>query len=229
MTTVGLVDRPGAPRKETGPLWHWQHPSVAEALADILLLVKGLFAVTDPRLWDHSVRVGKVCRTMAELLGLSAERTDLLEAAGYLHCIGLLGRLGPGSTCVGVTSPDAEMHDVVDHGQSGFQILSEIPRLVDLGPLILLSNRRWDRQEMLLGPQGNPSAVEAGVLSVIDAFDRAVHGLEGSRLRVSDALDRIRKGGGTLFDPKVVGAFMDACESTLTARDLWGDPRLDFE
>ncbi len=94
---------------------------------------------------------------------------------------------------------------------------------------MLLSRRRWDGREMPPGPQGNAIPMEAGVLSVIDAFDRTVHGLDGKRVRVSDALDRIRKGGGTLVDPKVVGAFMDACESTLTARDLWGTPRLDFE
>ena len=229
MSTVGLVDQLDAPLKETEPLWHWQHPSVPETLADILLLVRGLFAVTDPRLWDHSVRVGKVSRTTAELLGLPTVQIDRLEAAGYLHCIGLLGRLRPGVTCVGVTSPDAEMHDVVDHCQSGVQILSEVPRLVDLGPVILLSRRRWDEEGLPSGPQGDAIPVEAGVLSVIDAFDRAVHGLDGKRVRVSDTLDRIRKGGGTLFDPKVVGAFMDACESTLTARDLWGAPRLDFE
>ena len=229
MSTVGLADRLEAPPKETGPLWHWQYPSVPEALADILLLLKGLFAANDPRLWDHSVRVGKVSRATAELLELPMAQTDRLEAAGYLHCIGLLGRLSPGVTCVGATSPAEEIHDAVDQCQSGVQILSEVPRLVDLGPVILLSRRRWDEEGLPSGPQGDAIPVEAGVLSVIDAFDRAVHGLDGKRVRVSDALDRIRKGGGTLFDPKVVGAFMDACESTLTARDLWGTPRLDFE
>jgi putative two-component system response regulator len=85
--------------------------------------------------------------------------------------------------------------------------------------VVLGHHERWDGNGYPFGVKGEDIPIPARIIAVVDVFDaltesRVYHAGES----VVTALEELRKGSGTHFDPKVVEAFFDVLQVARHAR-----------
>lgn len=166
----------------------------------------------DPYTSGHTARVKEYTLTIARQLGFSHKRLERLAMAADLHDIGKIGvKEGiinkPGSLT------DTEYSDIKMHVEMGEMILKPVAYLKDLLPWIRGHHEKWDGTGYPDGLRGEACPLEGRILAVADAFDAMTSQRPYNKpLGFQEALERIKSGAGTHFDPQVVAAF-DACFS----------------
>jgi len=187
-----------------------------ESAEDITKLNEGLLNtlaevvdLRDPYVLGRSKQVANYSLKIAERLGLSGKRLDLMHMASLLHDIGKLGisetiLLKPGKLT-------KEEYDIVKtHVTLGADILEASHALDDLIPIIRHHHERYDGLGYPDGLKGDQIQLEARILSVADAVvamasDRPYRrGLDNQEI-----IDEIEKFSGTQFDPLVVKIFVE--------------------
>jgi two-component system cell cycle response regulator len=144
---------------------------------------------------------------VARLMGLGPGEVDQVRTAAELHDVGK------------VAIPDAILEKPGDldenewafvkrHTIIGERIISAAPGLARIGAIVRSTHERWDGTGYPDGRAGEEIPLAARIVSVCNAFDAMVNE-RPYRFSVTlhDALDEIRRGAGTQFDPDVVTAF----------------------
>jgi diguanylate cyclase (GGDEF)-like protein len=169
----------------------------------------GLMREREPELHRHLYDVGRQARTVGQRLGMTAEQLDEMTRAAELHDIGkaaipdaILNKPGP---------LDAdEWLFMRRHTIIGERILAEAPALVPVAALVRASHERWDGGGYPDGLAGDQIPLGARVIMICDAFSAMTNQRAYSEaLSPQAALDELRRGAGTQFDPLVVDAFCD--------------------
>jgi diguanylate cyclase (GGDEF)-like protein/putative nucleotidyltransferase with HDIG domain len=173
--------------------------------------VEALATAIDAR---DQVGAGHVRRTqiyavgIANILGLNEDEVNAIRTGALLHDIGKLaipdhilnkpGRLTP-----------AEMEKTKTHSSVGASILEKVGFPYPVVPTVKYHHECWDGTGYPEGLSGNNIPVTARVLTVADAYD-ALRGARPYRPAVSrdDALNFLRAGSGSQFDPKIVDLFL---------------------
>ena len=176
-----------------------------ESSEDLDLLLASLTSST-PDAYQHAHRVSAFSTTIALRLGLDAAEVDVVERAALLHDVGKL------------TIPDAvlkkpapltleEQRLVRLYPQIGYELLADVPYMVEAAPLIRHAQERLDGQGYPAGNEAGSIALGARIIAVADAFDVM------TRPRVfrdpvtrSAALSELERHSGSQFDPAVVQA-----------------------
>ncbi|MEA2665040.1 MAG: hypothetical protein QOI11_1984 [Candidatus Eremiobacteraeota bacterium] len=161
----------------------------------------------------HSHATGAWCRRLAEAMGLSAATTDMVVKAGILHDIGkiatpdaILFKAGPLDA--------AEWAIMQKHAEFGADILAELPALAVYAPIVRAHHERWDGQGYPNRLAGEETPFEARVVAVADAF----HAMISNRpyrpaIAQREAMEILRDGRGTQWDPEVVDAMLTVLEA----------------
>ena len=154
----------------------------------------------------HVQRVGELARLMAESMDFEPAKRDLLLYAAPLHDIGKVGisdsiLIKPGK----LTEEEYEL--IKEHAQIGYNILKASERdLFRLGAKICLEHHEWwNGKGYPNGLSGENIAIEARICSIADVLDA----LRSKRIYkeaipLDDAMQIIRQGRGTQFDPELV-------------------------
>jgi len=178
-------------------------------LSAINSLVRTLEA-RDPYTCGHSLRVRDYVRRLADALGWNVRQRRRLTLAARLHDI---GKVGLPETIL--NKPDAlteqEQGIVREHPLIGERILAPIIRSPAVRAAIRGHHERYDGSGYPDGLAGNQIPVLARVLSVADCFD-AMTSARAYRaaLPKRDALELLRAGAGSQFDPAFLLPFL-AC------------------
>lgn len=174
------------------------------ALSGIRLLARAVDA-RDPSTQRHSERVAALAHELGLALGWPREEALLLHQAGFVHDVGKIGvpdsvLLKPGPLT------DEERRRVQEHAALGAEIVAEA-----LGPeqveWVRHHHERPDGTGYPDGVGGAQLSVGARILALADAFD-AMTSMRGYResLDVESAVFECRRGAGSQFCPRVVGA-----------------------
>jgi ribonuclease P protein subunit RPR2 len=180
---------------------------------------------------DRTTR-GHLERTRAYGVAL-AVRIDPSLAEGpelgfgfFLHDIGKVG-IPESILCKAGPLSGAEWEVMRTHPTIGAQIVAPIRFLGDAAALVIRHHHeRFDGRGYPEGLAGDDIPIAARIFSIADSFDAMTSDRPYRRaLAVDRALDEIRGGAGTQFDPEVVKVFVDLVErdpSPLwnTGRDL---------
>jgi len=103
-----------------------------------------------------------------------------------------------------------EYTSLKEHTIKGARIVQYFESLKPVAPIILYSREKFDGTGYPEGLKGDKIPIGARILAVINAFEAIITGRPyRDQASVADALDEIRKNGGTQFDPKVVEAFVN--------------------
>lgn len=193
--------------------------------------VKTLARVIDHRdatTYHHSERVALYARALAEELRLDESLTELICQAAEVHD---LGKIGVPDRVLLKPGPLTESERTVMwlHTEIGARILHNF-RLFRPGTNIVLHHHeRYDGAGYPHGLQGEQIPLGARVVAVADAFDAMTQDRPYRRaLPAGEAIERLREGAGTQWDPVIVGAFLRiAIEGRLPEGQLDGVPAAD--
>ncbi|MCI0461183.1 MAG: response regulator [Gemmataceae bacterium] len=176
-------------------------------LSAINSLVRTLEA-RHPSTCGHSLRVRRYAGRLAEALGWSPRERKQLSLAAKLHDIGKVG-LPEGI----LNKPDvltaAEWEAMRQHPVIGERILTPILHSRSVLAAIRGHHERWDGTGYPDGLAGEAIPLLARVIAVADCFD-ALTSTRSYRapLPRAEALELLRAGSGTQFDPTLVPPFL---------------------
>jgi HD-GYP domain-containing protein (c-di-GMP phosphodiesterase class II) len=140
----------------------------------VLRRVMAALEAREPYTRGRSKRIGYFARRIAEQLGLSHDECRLLDMAGQVHDIGLLGvpdrvlnkpaRLGT-----------AEYRNIKKHSAESIRILQPLTFLADVLPAIHYHHERMNGTGYPHGMAGEEIPLAARILAVSDAYDAMTH------------------------------------------------------
>ena len=163
----------------------------------------------------HSCRVATMCGDLARVLGLAKDEVAFMQQAGLVHDIGKIGIPDKVLNKTTPLTPD-ERYLVRLHPILGASILSRMPGMDRLVPVVLHHHECWDGSGYPSGVAGLRVPVEARIILVVDAFDAMTSNRPYGRiLTTEEALAELRAHAGTQFDPRLVDAMHEAFRNGL--------------
>ncbi len=187
------------------------------SMTGVIDAVLTMLKARDEATCAHSHATGAWCRRLAQALGLSAGTTDLVVKAGILHDIGKIGT--PDAILFKAGPLDAgEWAIMQKHAEFGADILAELPALAVYAPIVRAHHERWDGKGYPNRLAGEEIPFEARVVAVADAF----HAMISDRpyrpaIAQREAMEILRAGRGTQWDPEVVDAMLTVLEAPRNA------------
>lgn len=161
---------------------------------------------------EHTRRVGQLAAELAELVGESSERVELIRRAAPIHDIGKIAI--PDSILHKVGALTAEETAVMrTHTTIGASILAggDNALIMTAERIALCHHERWDGLGYPNRLSGEAIPIEGRLTAVADFYDALTHD-RPYRLAVPRAfvLLDIERGAGTQFDPKIAKAIRQA-------------------
>ena len=158
---------------------------------------------------DHSHRMAKLARGVAEHMGLDPLAATEVELVAVLHDV---GKLAIDREVLNHDGPldDVQRHVMRRHTIQGEEILVEITGLEHLGPMVRATHEWWDGGGYPDGIAGDDIPIEARIVSCADAYDAMVNDRSYRRaLSPAEACRRIECDAGRQFDPLIAAALLD--------------------
>ncbi|MBS1884480.1 MAG: diguanylate cyclase, partial [Actinobacteria bacterium] len=160
-----------------------------------------------PLLAEQALDVGGLALAVAEELDMSAEERDETCRAAQLHEVGkmaipdaILHKAGP--------LEDPEWEFVRRHPLIGERIIASAAALVPVARLVRSVGERWDGGGYPDGLASEQIPLGSRVVAVCGAYAAMVSERPHSvAMRPARALEELRRGAGSQFDPRVVEAF----------------------
>jgi HD-GYP domain-containing protein (c-di-GMP phosphodiesterase class II) len=162
---------------------------------------------TVPDVAAHMERTARLARVFALELGLSGALLHLVVRTARVHDVGklaippwVLEKPGP------LTRSERALMEA--HSATGQKILERKPALLSLGPLVRATHERWDGNGYPDRLKGSSIPLPSRIVAVCDAFDAMTNPRAyRTSLTIDTALEELRRGSGTQFDPGVVQPF----------------------
>ncbi len=192
---------------------HLAHASDMFEAASVEMLQRLSIAVEarDPEVASHISDMSSHSFEIASALGLSAKRCELIRIASALHDVGKIGipdrvLLKPGPLTV------EERTEMQRHAEIGYRILAgSEAELVQLSASIAFTHHeKFDGTGYPRGLSGPEIPLEGRIAAAADVFDALMRNrVYRPRLAEQEALEIMRAGRGTHFDPEVLDVFLD--------------------
>ncbi len=187
--------------KRTNDRLEESHLSVIGALIGALEAKENARAKQAARTMTYAVAV-------AGRLGLSPDEIAAIKLGALFHDIGTIGvpetvLRKPGAL------DEREWQEVRAHATIGANLLSNVPMLERVRPIVLSHHERYDGTGYPQGLREDEIPLAAQIIAVADAY-QAMTAARPYRAAMSskDALRELRANAGTQFNPVVVEAFI---------------------
>jgi two-component system, cell cycle response regulator len=177
-----------------------------DALAGTVEVLAALVEAHDTSTGKHSQEVSDLIRQLAFLLGLTPTEARMISIAGQLHDI---GKVAIPDTILRKPGPltDEEWALMRTHPELGANMVSFVPTLRPLAPIIRAHHERWDGR-------GYPDALSreiipfgARIIAVVDAYMAMTEDRPYQKARpAEEAVEELKRCAGTQFDPLIVAA-----------------------
>jgi PAS domain S-box-containing protein len=169
----------------------------------------------------HATGIARLASYLASQLGLDDEQIQLLRAAAPMHDVGMIATPAEVLRKPGALTPE-ERSEMERHTEVGHQLLADSEsELLQMAARIALTHHEWfDGSGYPRGLEGEEIPIEGRIVAVADVFDallsdrphRPAVGLE-------EAVEVIRNGRETHFDPEVVDVLLDHLDEASGLRD----------
>ncbi len=158
---------------------------------------------------EHTRRMQSWAVRLGKELGLAENQLDELKLLTSLHDI---GKIAIPDRILNKTGPLTEEEWAImrRHAEIGYRIASASNDLLPIATGILTHHERWDGSGYPQGLKEDQIPATARIVAVVDAFDVMLHDRPYRKaLTYSQALQELKQGAGTQFDPKVVALFLE--------------------
>jgi PAS domain S-box-containing protein/putative nucleotidyltransferase with HDIG domain len=161
----------------------------------------------DPYTAGHQRRVTNLARMIATEMCLPSELVEGIRLAGLIHDVGKI-RVPAEILSKPSNLSEHEYALVQEHAQLGYEILKDVESPFPLADIVRQHHERINGSGYPQGLDGKNILIEARILSVADVVEAmASHRPYRPALGIDTALEEIKAGRGTEFDPNAV----DAC------------------
>jgi diguanylate cyclase (GGDEF)-like protein/putative nucleotidyltransferase with HDIG domain len=142
----------------------------------------------------HSSRVAAIAEAIGRGAGLAGSDLEDLRTAAYLHDVGhmVLG--------------DAQQLEMPGHPEEGEKIVASSHFPTAISAAVRHHHERWDGQGKPDGKAGDDIPRLARILAVAEDYEAMTAGRGCERVSPASALEKVKAGGGSAFDPAVVEA-----------------------
>ena len=194
-------------RAENHMYRHKLHERSSIRSRTIDLIMNTLFEKSD-REAAHSRRVSKLCRAIAEEMGLNKDVVNQVRIAGLIHDIGKIGIDEKILNKSGGLTFE-ERREIERHPEIGWRLLRATNEFSQLAQILLNHHERWDGSGYPGGIKGEAIQIEARIIAVADAYD-AMTSKRSYKKEMSkkEAVKELEGCAGTHFDPVVVDVFL---------------------
>ncbi|MGQ9576910.1 MAG: HD-GYP domain-containing protein [Thermoguttaceae bacterium] len=158
----------------------------------------------------HIRRTGLASQLLAEAAGWSAPEAERIRLAAPMHDIGKIGIPDAIIRKPGRLTPQ-ELEVMKRHTIIGAELLarSESPILQMARQIALSHHERWDGRGYPQGLSGLAIPESARIVAIVDVYDALTHDrVYRPALEDSEALEAMRRGSRTQFDPWLLEAFL---------------------
>jgi two-component system, cell cycle response regulator len=160
-----------------------------------------------PELHEHVLDVAELARAVAAELGMDEEQRDEVFRAAELHDTGKMAIPDAILNKPGPLEPE-EWAFMREHTLIGERIIAAAPALVPVARLVRSTHERWDGGGYPDRLRGEQIPLGSRVIAVCDAYEAMITERPYSVAMVpARALEELRRGAGSQFDPAVVVVF----------------------
>jgi response regulator RpfG family c-di-GMP phosphodiesterase len=160
-----------------------------------------LIEMFDPVLGGHSKRVAALSRIVAGGLGLAEAEQELVEIAGLLHDIGLIGLPREVLTKRAAEMSPSEAALYQQHPVLGYTALSGIDNLQQVAVVIKTHHESFGGGGFPDGLQGEEIPLGGRIIHAASLYDDL---LRQAKLQGAQALKELERRSGSQLDPEVV-------------------------
>jgi putative two-component system response regulator len=175
----------------------------------------------DPEAGRHANRIARIASYLASQLGLDDEQILLLRAAAPMHDVGKIAVADAILLKPGPLTP-AERSEMERHTDVGHEILTDSEsELLRMAARIALTHHEWfDGSGYPRGLEGEEIPIEGRIVAVADVFDALLSDRPYRKaLPADEAVEILKKGRGTQFDPEVIDVLLEHLEDAQALRD----------
>lgn len=187
-----------------------RYASLSDAYLDTVRSLIGALEAKDPYTRGHSERVAEYAVLLARHMGADSGVTERIEKAALLHDIGKLSQ-SAGLLNKASALSQSEFETMRSHPAVGADMVSRIPPLRSLAPLVGAHHERPDGRGYPDGLLGDEIPWESLILAVTDAYDAMTSSRAYRQaLTHEQAVAELIAGAGGQFDREVVRCFIEA-------------------
>ncbi|HEX2647077.1 MAG TPA: HD-GYP domain-containing protein, partial [Candidatus Dormibacteraeota bacterium] len=164
----------------------------------------------DPYTFQHSQRVSIYAHAIARKLGFSPAEVEIIQLAAKVHDIGKI-RIPDSILLKPERLTEEERRVMETHPRLGFDILRPFSEYANVLDLVLTHHERYDGLGYPNGTMGRRLLLMAQVIPVADSLDAMTTARAYRPARSWDsAMQELRRGAGTQWNPRVVEAALVA-------------------
>ena len=197
-----------------------------EAEYEIVLKLGMISEFRDEETGTHIKRISYFAKLFAQLIDLSEKEQDLLLYSAPLHDVGKMAIPDSILKKPGPLIPE-EFEIIKLHTTIGARILSSDKKFSTLlaGKIIAEQHHeKWDGSGYPYGLKGGEIHLYARIVAVCDVFDALTsHRVYRPAFTVEEALDIMKKGRGSHFDPEIFDVFINNLSQFIEIKEKFRD------
>ncbi len=175
-----------------------------QSLEQSIQTIAGTVEARDPYTAGHQRRVAQLATAIASEMALPEEQVNGIHLAAIIHDLGKIHipaeiLVKPGRLT------ETEFLLVKTHPQSGYDILKDVSFPWPIADIVLQHHEKLDGSGYPSGLKGEQILLESRIMTVADVVEAmSSHRPYRPALGVDAALQEIRSGRGSIYDPAVV-------------------------
>lgn len=171
----------------------------------------------------HTWRMAAYTRVLAEAIGWSEEKCELIELAAAMHDTGKIGI--PDSVLKSTEKLTAPEFDLIkSHTWIGFEILSlsDAPLFQLAAEIALYHHERWDGSGYPAGLAAEAIPESARIVAVADVFDALMMKRPyKAPWSIEKTVALLKAKSGSHFEPRVIDKFIEMMPVILHIKERW--------
>ncbi|MGC8938771.1 MAG: HD domain-containing phosphohydrolase [Thermodesulfovibrio sp.] len=180
----------------------------------------------DEETGQHIRRISYYSKLLAQLIGLPESEQNIIFYASPLHDVGKVGIPDNILKKPGPLTPE-EFEIIKLHTIIGGRILTSQPKFITLqaGKIIAEQHHeKWDSSGYPYGLKGEEIHIYARIVAVCDVFDAITSDrVYRPAFSIEQAIDIMKKGRGSHFDPQLLDIFLNNFDEFLKIRETFKD------